>query len=81
MGAEGHCSVSPSLLSQLCLSLTFMFAGWGCFLGGGGRSWAPPEQFFLVSGAASYLEAAVLWYPLGCGASVLASFSVFHQHL
>lgn len=47
-----------SLLSQLCLSLTFKFAGWGRFLGGGGYSWALPEQFFLVSGAVSYLGAA-----------------------
>lgn len=29
----------------------------------------------------SNLGAAGLWYPLGCEASALASFSVFHQHL
>lgn len=44
-GAEGHCSVFPSLLSQLCLSLTFKFAGSGNFLSGGGCPWALPEQF------------------------------------
>lgn len=66
VGAEGHCSLSPSLLSQQCLSLTFKFAGWGHFLGGGGCSWAPPEQFFLVSGAASYLGAAT-WEQQGSG--------------
>lgn len=50
VGPKGHCSVFPSLPSGLCWSLTFKFAGWGSFLGGGGVLRHCQSSFFWFQG-------------------------------